>query len=430
MSENHLEELQPEEFYQKLIRPIALDASQLVTNLNQVAGHTGFYSLQSKSNVCLKPFNTRCVRGRREHLFYQLTEYFKKCDDLDTSTNPSISSGGGLGGEIVEVPQSKPTLNVSSTNTIATTKKLKFRHFPLLTYPSPATKCKCVIDEAVFKLLSRHVPNFYNVKHLSDSDDFQTNRLKQEQFSKLVYSNNLSCPCYGRDPKEKSSCARDYDKVDFLSLEDLAAHCREPCIIDIKIGQITYDPMAIKEKVLEQSGKYKRLREFGFRILGMKLGSSFQDKNFGRTLETTKQVYDALDSFFTPLENDELRCVVISKILREIEDLLEWFERKNTNQLRFFSSSLLIIYDSHINNQTTTGKSTNTAQDELTKSVRVSMIDFAHVFHVHDETLESGDETKRKDENYIFGLKKLKEFFIKMYQSHLPHHKHPHLPPG
>lgn len=428
MSENHLEELQPEEFYQKLIRPIALDASQLVTNLNQVAGHTGFFSLQAKSNICLKPFNTRCVRGRREHLFYQLTEYFKRCDDFDNSKNLLIT-GDCVGGEIVEVPQSKPTLNVSSTNTVAAIKKLKFRHFPLLTYPSPATKCKCIIDETVFKLLSRHVPNFYNVKHLSDSYDFQTDRLKQEQFSKSVYSNNLSCPCYGRDTKEKSSCARDYDKVDFLSLEDLAAHCREPCIIDIKIGQITYDPMAIKEKVLEQSSKYKRLREFGFRILGMKLGSHLKDKNFGRTLETTKQVYDALDGFFTPLENDELRCVVISKILKELEDLLEWFERMNINQLRFFSSSLLIIYDSYINNQITTGKLTNTAQDELTKSVKVSMIDFAHVFHVHDETLESGnDETRRKDENYIFGLRKLKEFFIKMYQSY--HHHHPHLLPG
>lgn len=422
MSDNQqLLELQHKEFYEKLIRPIAFEAHQLVANTNQVAGHAGFFSLQSKSSICLKPFNTKCVRGRREHLFYQLIEYFKRVDDGLSTTSMHLPTGGGD----QEVSQSKPNYNLSTSNTSSTIENLRFKYFPLLTYPSPATKCKCVIDQALFKMLSSHVAEFYNVGHLDDSNDFATNQYKQDQFFKSVYSNNLSCPCYGRDPKEKSTCSRDYDKVDFLSLEDLAAHCREPCIIDIKIGQITYDPMAIKEKVLEQSSKYKRLREFGFRILGMKLGSQFKDKTFGRTLETTKQVYEALDGFLMPIERNEYKCAVISKILEELEDLLEWFEEKNINQLRFFSSSLLIIYDSYINEMS---KTTVSIQDELAKSVKVSMIDFAHVFHVHDD---SDRQKERKDDNYIFGLRKLKEFFIKMHQCHhFPSLDSAHLPLG
>lgn len=422
-------ELEPEEFYQKLIRPMAFQDDQLVANTNQVAGHAGFFSLQSISSICLKPFNTKCVRGRREHLFYQLVEFCKRGDDL-SATSTSLSTSA----ETAEMTPSNFATTVLASNTSSIARNLRFEHFPLLTYPSPATKCKCIIDRALLKLLSPYIAEFYNVRHLDDSSDFTTNQFRQEHFFRSVYSNNLSCPCYGRNPKEKSTCSRDYDKVDFLSLEDLASNCQEPCIIDIKIGQITYDPMAIKEKVMEQSSKYKRLREFGFRILGMKLGSQIKDKTFGRTLETTNQVYEALDSFLMPIEKNEYKCTVISKILEEIESLLKWFEEKNINQWRFFSSSLLIIYDSYIN---AASKSTNIIQDELSKSVKVSMIDFAHVFHVHDD---EDVQTKQKDDNYIYGLRKLKEFFINMYQCHQslilqdhpshPHPPHPHLPPG
>lgn len=412
---DNIDELKPEEFYQKLIRPNAFGGDNLIANKNQVAGHAGFFSLQSQTKICLKPFNTKCVRGRREHLFYQLIEYCKRSEN-QSNTNSSSASG-----ETFRVDsQNKPHSNAQIS------KQLKYKYFPLLTYPSPATKCNCIIDETLFKLLSPHVANFYHVRHLSNSSNFVTDQSEQEQFSRSVYSNNLSCPCYGRNPKEKSSCSRDYEKIDFLSLEDLAAHCREPCIIDIKIGQITYDPMAIKEKVLEQSSKYKRLREFGFRILGMKLGGQIKDKTFGKTLETTDQVYKALDSFFMPLEKSTYKCAIIGQILAKLQSLLEWFEEKNLDQLRFFSSSLLIIYDSSIEKDS---KSTDSIQDELAKSVRVSMIDFAHVFHVHDGSV--GGQTNCRDENYIFGLKKLKQFFIRLYQRHLsplPPHQNPHLP--
>lgn len=396
------------EFYQQnLVRPVAFDSSQLLSNKNQVAGHSGFFSLSDEAKLCLKPFNTDCVRGRREHLFYQLVEYYKKLAIRPTSENDNPYD------------------------------ILYYKNFPLLTYSEPHTKCNCTIDADLIRLLSSFVAKFYHVKHLSNSENefSSANSPEELNFLESVYSDNISCPCYGRDPKEKSACSRDYVKKDFLCLEDLTSHCQRPCIIDIKIGQITYDPMAIKEKVVEQSSKYKRLREFGFRILGMKQGGEVKDKTFGKTLETREQVLQALDSFFDPLDEDRHKTAVIEKILARLHDLLEWFENKNNNQLKFFSSSLLIVYDSFTSDEQ---ELTNLELDELIcNSVGVSMIDFAHVLHVHKGPMqETGDISIKdgKDGNYIYGLRMLVRFFqiiIKNYQPPHPdphHQSHPHPP--
>lgn len=338
-----------DDLYSKSIRPeIIENIDQLASNANQVAGHSGICTISDDPDVCLKPFNTDCVRGRREHMFYQLISFVNEADEYS----------------------------------------LAYKHFPLLTLPSQRDRCDCVIDVETLISLTKFVPKFYHVKYLSCA-------INPEEFIQSVYSDNLKCPCYGNNPAEKSICAREYDKVNFLCLEDLTAHCSHPCVMDIKIGRITYDPMAIKEKVVEQSTKYERMREFGFRILGVKLGLELRDKTYGHSLETNEQVLDALDSFFRPLNTLRSKFAVISQIMNRLESLSSWFETKNINQLRFFSSSLLIVYDSH----------------QLAESVRVSMIDFAHVFHVHDPV-------SLIDNNYLFGLRKLKQFLASLMKKY------------
>lgn len=335
--------------YSKLIYPeIITDVENLASNKNQVAGHSGICSILDDSDICLKPFNTECVRGRREHLFYQLINL--------VSQSPNYS--------------------------------LKYNLFPLLTLPSQIEKCDCVVNRDVLISLSKFVPKFYHVKH-------SLRGITKEEFLRAVYSSDLKCPCYGSNPEEKILCARKYDKLDFMCLEDLTAHCSLPCIMDIKIGRVTYDPMAIKEKVVEQSTKYKRLKEFGFRILGMKLGQEFIDKSFGRTLENKEHVLKALESFFDPLETSESRLAVLKQVIGRLSDLIHWFELKNIDQLRFFSSSLLIVYDIH----------------QYSNSVRVSMIDFAHVFHIHD--IDSP-----LDNNYLYGIQKLKCLLMSLLEKY------------
>lgn len=381
------EENEQHEIFERFLQPELLSDGQLVQNHNQVAGHAGFYQLKDKPGICLKPFNIKCVRGRREHIFYQFVEYFKRSDGSIISKE--MSSRGD---------QEQVTLY--------------YEDFKLFTHP--AKKCKCVMNSNVFNLLSPFMPKFYHVKH-SNGAGCQDACIDQEEFRKLVYSAGTSCPCYGPNPLEKTSCSRDYTKINFLCLEDLTSHCRRPCILDIKIGQVTYDPMAVKEKVVEQSTKYRRLREFGFRILGMKLGEEFKDKTFGKAIETGEQVIQALDTFLRLLDTKRKRKIVVKRILDSLTSLLYWFEHINLGQLRFFSSSLLIVYDSYIDDLN--GPLTEDEVDDvLVSSVRVSMIDFAHVFHVHRDSqkCDMSVRSSERDENYIYGLKKLISFYKAM----------------
>lgn len=412
-------------FLDLLISPESFSGNDLVPNKNQVAGHAGFFKIKDQPELCLKPFNVRCVRGRREHLFYQFIEYFKRSNqhqyvqqthDEIIKTNFVEFRGDDDANQTTESSQFvEEDLN-----------QYYYSYFKLLTHP--ARKCECPVNSALFKSLSPYVANFNHVKLLKnqscDTQSTKSEDLEQseqaasnlENFKISVYSDETTCPCYGLDPIEKTACARDYKKINFLCLEDLTSHCHEPCILDIKIGRITYDPIAVKEKVLEQSTKYMRLREFGFRILGMKLGDQIKDKTFGKSLETDAQVLKALGSYFDPLKNPKDKLATIGKILARLRGLLHWFETQNIGQLKFFSSSILIVYDSYKNTSTNSFKI-----EDLTDGVRVSMIDFAHVFHVHHNKSSlkqpsqpyNRSETKviERDENYIFGLRKLISFF-------------------
>lgn len=391
--------------YDKFIGPRKIiDVHELEANKNQVAGHSGICSISTDSSICLKQFNTKCVRGRREHLFYQLTTYLERNSDNIQQCKKEVGKSSELNADI-------PTI--------------KYNRFPLLTIPSQLKHCDCIIDTNAIKSLTQFLPKFYHLKyltkpnenHVENDSSFQegskisnvptmTRKGSIKEYLESVYCEDLMCPCYGNDPNLKSLCAREYEKTDFLCLEDLTAHCRDPCVMDIKIGQITYDPMAIKEKIFEQSTKYERLREFGFRILGMMMGSEFRDKTFGKTLETNEHIYRALDGFFDPLVTHKRKFIVINQIMKRLDGILEWFETKNINQLYFFSSSLLIVYDGIY------GEKDESECSGIGESVRVSMIDFAHVFHIHDVK-------SCKDNNYLYGLKRLRQFFATLITKYI-----------
>lgn len=55
---------------------------------------------------------------------------------------------------------------------------------------------------------------------------------------------------------------------DFLQLEDITHPFTKPCIMDIKVGRVTYDPFASEEKKFAEDSKCLMQKNFGFRILG------------------------------------------------------------------------------------------------------------------------------------------------------------------
>lgn len=341
-----------------------------------VAGHGGI--LASDPSHCLKPINPRCLRSRREHLFYQMVKYFQN--------------------------------NQNSS--------LYYKDFPLLMHPDKP--CDCRIDWETFRTVNRFLANFAHVKHLiTEGENFDSDDAKRKLFYEAMYSENTWCPCYGVDRRAKDQCSMNYEQVNFICMEDLHAHCRMACILDIKMGRITYDPMANEQKIQEQTYKYPRLRDFGFRLLGMKNTYVNRDKEFGKTLGSQEQVFEAIESFFDPLQTCDRKCAVIGRMLDILEYLLEWFETKNNNQIRFYSSSILFVYDAALCDSK---DPSHMVCDRLAKSVRVNMIDFAHVFHSHDipegpsrsgsSTSIRTSESLNKDDNYLYGLRRLVKFFI------------------
>jgi len=166
------------------------------------------------------------------------------------------------------------------------------------------------------------------------------------------------------------------DGYDYLELENVCAQFESPCMSDVKMGKVTYDPSATEKKQKSEMGKFPDLHHFGYQFLGIKRDNEpKKDRTFGRSL-TKDTMYLAFKAFL-PVDFKK-KVLVVEKILDKLEKLLQWFQKQNGMQ--FYGSSLLLVYCSK------------------TMEVDVRMIDFAHVFY----------EIGMIDENYLFGLRCLK----------------------
>ncbi|XP_026542826.1 inositol polyphosphate multikinase [Notechis scutatus] len=132
----------------------------------------------------------------------------------------------------------------------------------------------------------------------------------------------------------------------YLKLEDVTHRFKKPCIMDVKIGQKSYDPYASEEKIKQQISKYPLMEEIGFLVLGMRVyhaptGSyETQNQHYGRGL-TKETIKDGVARFF--YNGFTLRKDAIAVSIEKIKEILHWFE--NQKQLNFYASSLLFVYD-------------------------------------------------------------------------------------
>ncbi|MED6244988.1 hypothetical protein ATANTOWER_029081, partial [Ataeniobius toweri] len=91
----------------------------------------------------------------------------------------------------------------------------------------------------------------------------------------------------------------------YLKLEDVTNHFNRPCIMDVKLGQRSYDPFASQEKREQQIRKYPLMEEIGFLILGMRAeeDSKFTVSEFlQRQLKLPSDEITSLSIVFTDLE--------------------------------------------------------------------------------------------------------------------------------
>ena len=59
--------------------------------------------------------------------------------------------------------------------------------------------------------------------------------------------------------------------VTYLQLEDITSRFHRPCIMDVKMGCITYAPDAEPEKVAREISKYPPAKETGFQLIGTRV---------------------------------------------------------------------------------------------------------------------------------------------------------------
>ncbi|XP_028651243.1 inositol polyphosphate multikinase [Erpetoichthys calabaricus] len=132
----------------------------------------------------------------------------------------------------------------------------------------------------------------------------------------------------------------------YLKLEDVTRKFIKPCIMDVKIGQRSYDPYASKEKKDQQIRKYPLMEEIGFLVLGMRIYHmdtdtyETHDQHYGRGL-TKESIKDGLAKFF--YNGCCIRKDAVEASIQKVQMILQWFE--NQSQLHFYASSLLFVYE-------------------------------------------------------------------------------------
>ncbi|XP_063076849.1 inositol polyphosphate multikinase-like isoform X2 [Engraulis encrasicolus] len=173
----------------------------------------------------------------------------------------------------------------------------------------------------------------------------------QMHFYSMVYSEDSRDPCLLKLQRYLPTYYGTWSSPEapselYLHLEDVTRRFRRPCIMDVKIGQRSYDPFASLEKQQQQIRKYPLMEEIGFLVLGMRVykvdSDSFDtyDQHFGRGLDQDS-VKEGLSKFFHNGERLR-RDAVVSSVVK-VQEILRWFEEQR--RFHFYASSLLFVYD-------------------------------------------------------------------------------------
>jgi len=124
----------------------------------------------------------------------------------------------------------------------------------------------------------------------------------------------FTCPYYGVLGQRSVSACPDtpfgVSNDSFVLMTDVTNNFSKPCVMDLKMGTLTYEPDAPEEKKYREYNKYPQQEKFGFRIVGTRYWNpSHPDaddtgfcnfaKEFGRSLGERDELKEALRVFFS-----------------------------------------------------------------------------------------------------------------------------------
>ncbi|KAL0882989.1 hypothetical protein ABMA27_016477 [Loxostege sticticalis] len=151
------------------------------------------------------------------------------------------------------------------------------------------------------------------------------------------------------------------NKQYYLMMENITSSYRRPCVLDLKMGTRQHGDDASAEKRTKQIAKCAASTSatLGVRLCGMQVyvpetGACIRrDKYWGRALSEAG-LRDALRDFFAA--GAGLRARVVRRVLRDL-DALRRAIAKQTNY-RFYSCSLLIVYEGDVRPHTESAAAT------------------------------------------------------------------------
>lgn len=242
--------------------------------------------------------------------------------------------------------------------------------------------------------------------------------------------NPWTVKCQKRLISRMKKIDKDSKTCKFILLENVAAKFRNPCVLDIKMGTRQHGDDVSEEKKERFIKKCQTSTSsiIGTRLIGMQVYQAntgkyiCHNKYYGRslTLEGFKQ------TLYQFLHNGcELRTDVIDAIIAKLEKLSHILTEHDT--FRFYSSSLLLMYEGQPQNDNNQGQSSSSngptkgvncdnqkgdKQCSFDCKLDIRMIDFAHSTHqgfYDDKAVHNGP-----DSGYLFGLNHLIKLFTQI----------------
>ncbi|XP_026529114.1 inositol hexakisphosphate kinase 1 isoform X1 [Notechis scutatus] len=246
--------------------------------------------------------------------------------------------------------------------------------------------------------------------------------------SEKISFNPWSLRCHKQQLSRMRSESKERKLYKFLLLENVVHHFKFPCVLDLKMGTRQHGDDASEEKAARQMKKCAQSTSatLGVRVCGMQVYQLntghylCRNKYYGRGL-SIEGFRSALCQY---LHNGiELRKDLFDPILSKLQSLKAVLERQAS--YRFYSSSLLIIYDGKDTRSETylerkaemrlkqvdfsladkLQEVGSTESISFQPKVDVRMIDFAHSTFKgfrDDPTVHDGP-----DMGYVFGLESL-----------------------
>uniref|UniRef100_A0A671VY86 Kinase n=1 Tax=Sparus aurata TaxID=8175 RepID=A0A671VY86_SPAAU len=163
-----------------------------------------------------------------------------------------------------------------------------------------------------------------------------------------IKHNPWSLKCHQQHLQRMKENAKHRNQYKFILLENLTWRYTRPCVLDLKMGTRQHGDDASEEKKAHQIRKCQQSTSasIGVRLCGMQVYQSdsgqlmFMNKYHGRKL-TLAGFKEALYEFFH--DGRRLRQELLSPVLRRLREMQAALEA--CESYRFYSSSLLIIYD-------------------------------------------------------------------------------------